>query len=45
MLVNKRRDMTPFDMSRPPMKQQWYLMSLLWGREHYLISRKAFIGR
>lgn len=31
MLVNKRRDMTPFDMNKKPMKQQWYLMPLLWG--------------
>lgn len=31
MLNNKKKDMTPFDMSRPPMKQKWYLMPLIWG--------------
>lgn len=31
MLVNKRRDMTPFDMKRSPMKQKWYLMPLIWA--------------
>ncbi len=31
MLINKKSDMTPFDMKRPPMKQKWYLMPLLWG--------------
>ncbi len=30
MLVNKRKDMTPFDMKQPPMKQKWYLMPLIW---------------
>lgn len=31
MLNNKLRDMTPFDMKKPPMKQKWYLMPLIWG--------------
>lgn len=31
MLNNKDKDMTPFDMKRPPMKQKWYLMPLIWG--------------
>ncbi len=31
MLNNKKKDMTPFDMKRPPMKQKWYLMPLMWG--------------
>lgn len=31
MLTNKKRDMTPFDMKKPPMKQKWYLMPLIWG--------------
>lgn len=31
MLVNKNRDMTPFDMNKPPGKQKWYLMPLIWG--------------
>lgn len=39
MLVNKNRDMTPFDMSRPPMKQKWYLMPLIWGGS-WLMTRQ-----
>ncbi len=31
MLINKDKDMTPFDMKRPPIKQKWYLMPLLWA--------------
>ncbi len=31
MLTNKKKDMTPFDMNRPPMKQKWYLMPIIWG--------------
>lgn len=31
MLINKEKDMTPFDMKRLPMQQKWYLMPLLWG--------------
>ncbi len=30
MLTNKKKDMTPFDMSRKPVKQKWYLMPLVW---------------
>lgn len=39
MLVNKNRDMTPFDMSKPPMKQKWYLMPLIWGGS-WLMTRQ-----
>lgn len=39
MLVNKKKDMTPFNMSRPPMKQQWYLLPLLWGGS-YIMTRQ-----
>lgn len=39
MLVNKKRDMTPFDMKKPPMKQKWYLMPLLWGGS-WLMTRQ-----
>lgn len=39
MLMNKKRDMTPFDMSRPPMKQKWYLMPLIWGGS-WLMTRQ-----
>ncbi len=39
MLINKRKDMTPFDMKRPPMKQKWYLMPLLWGGS-WLMTRR-----
>ena len=39
MLVNKKKDMTPFDMKRPPMKQKWYLMPLLWGGS-WLMTRR-----
>ena len=31
MLVNKKCDMAPFDMNKPPIKQKWYLMPLIWG--------------
>ncbi len=39
MLVNKKRDMTPFDMKRLPMKQKWYLMPLIWGGS-WLMTRQ-----
>lgn len=39
MLINKNRDMTPFDMNRPPMKQKWYLMPLIWGGS-WLMTRQ-----
>ena len=39
MLVNKKKDMTPFDMKKPPMKQKWYLMPLLWGGS-WLMTRQ-----
>lgn len=39
MLVNKKGDMTPFDMSKPPMKQKWYLMPLIWGGS-WLMTRQ-----
>ena len=39
MLVNKKKDMTPFDMRRSPMKQKWYLMPLLWGGS-WLMTRR-----
>ncbi len=39
MLLNKQKDMTPFDMKRPPMKQKWYLMPLLWGGS-WLLTRR-----
>ncbi len=31
MLNNKKKDMTPFDMKKPPMQQKWYLMPLIWA--------------
>lgn len=31
MLNNKKKDMTPFDMKKPPIQQKWYLMPLIWG--------------
>ena len=39
MLENKQRDMTPFDMKKPPMKQKWYLMPLMWGGS-WLMTRQ-----
>lgn len=39
MLVNKKNDMTPFDMKKPPTKQKWYLMPLLWGGS-WLMTRQ-----
>ncbi len=39
MLTNKKKDMTPFDMSRPPMKQKWYLMPIIWGGS-WLMTRQ-----
>ncbi len=39
MLVNKKGDMTPFDMNKPPMKQKWYLMPLIWGGS-WLMTRQ-----
>ncbi|MBQ7774423.1 MAG: 1-acyl-sn-glycerol-3-phosphate acyltransferase [Lachnospiraceae bacterium] len=39
MLVNKRKDMTPFDMKRPPMRQKWYLMPLIWSGS-WLMTRQ-----
>ena len=39
MLVNKKKDMTPFDMKRLPMKQKWYLMPLIWAGS-WLMTRQ-----
>lgn len=39
MLNNKKKDMTPFDMKRPPMKQKWYLMPLMWSGS-WIMTRK-----
>ena len=39
MRKNKKKDMTPFDMKRLPMKQKWYLMPLIWGGS-WLMTRQ-----
>ncbi|MDO5574262.1 MAG: 1-acyl-sn-glycerol-3-phosphate acyltransferase [bacterium] len=39
MLTNKKRDMTPFDMSRKPVKQSPFLMPLIWGMS-FVMTRK-----
>lgn len=39
MLKNKKKDMTPFDMNKAPMKQKWYLMPLIWGGS-WLMTRQ-----
>lgn len=39
MLVNKKCNMEPFDMNKPPIKQKWYLMPLIWGGS-WLMTRQ-----
>ena len=39
MLNNKKKDMTPFDMARKPVKQYPFLLPLIWGAS-YLMTRK-----
>ena len=39
MLINKKKDMTPFDMKKSPVKQKWYLMPLIWGGS-WLMTRQ-----
>lgn len=39
MLVNKKKDMTPFDMNRKPSKQYFFLLPLIWGGS-FLLTRK-----
>lgn len=31
MLNNKKKDMTPFDMNKKPVKQYPFLLPLIWG--------------
>lgn len=39
MLVNKKKDMTPFDMKRRPAKQYPFLLPIIWGGS-YIMTRQ-----
>lgn len=39
MLDNKKRDMTPFDMKKPPVKQRFFLVPAIWAA-CYVMTRK-----
>lgn len=39
MLENKRRDMTPFDLARRPVRQNPFLLPFIWGAS-YLMTRR-----